>query len=110
AGASTVARYIGMDQGDIQAIRNMVMPQHRRMTPEQVEPVVLSYFERVGRGLSDREARRQIVDEIMNSGAHGGVTRGTVENRVRTLLRRYDELHEIPANLQELVALATGGE
>lgn len=110
---------------DLQRLKTSVLPAHKTMAEPQIEDIVTNYGRRIANGESDLVARQGVVTDIMarrqnanalvpgtpqHALAHADVVDGTVEKRVREIVGRYDSKNQIPAQLHELVAQATGGE
>ena len=105
-GTIDVARQMHMDGADAQAVRDQVFPAYRGQQQGQVMRIMERYGEMRAQGAADPQARAAVVNELVA----GGAAPQTAARQVREIVRRYETLNAIPAQLNELTAIASNRE
>lgn len=115
----------GEDGATPDAMRAAILPSYGRgatvMPADKMETILSNYGTSLGNNLSEREARQTAVaailranaDEIAAARAAGqpvpaALNPTTAENQVREVVRRYNEMHQIPMMLHELPGVVNG--
>lgn len=105
-GTLDVARRLQQDRVTPQAIRDEVFPDYRGQTQGDVIDIMENYGRLVAGGADDLTARQQVAAQLSAAGANAG----TAQRRVNSIVQRYNSRNAVPAQLNELAAMASGGE
>lgn len=106
AGPVAVAKRLRADRVTPQQMRDQVLPAYRGMSQDDVANIMERYGDLVAGGADDATARQMIAGEL----AQRGVNPGTAQRQVRAVVQRYQDRNAVPSQINELAAMAQGGD